>query len=177
VTWPSQQQHLDHPVVCVSWQDANAYITWLRSTTGQSDWRLPTEAEWEKAARWDPQRNTSRLYPWGDTFDQTRANTSESGIKTTTAIGAYPSGASPFGVEDMAGNVWEWTSSLYKPYPYTQSDGCEALESTENRTLRGGSWGGYARGARAAYRGNGGPVGFSGNFGFRLVLARVGAGS
>ena len=145
-------------MVCVSWQDATAYIAWLIKTTGQRGWRLPTEAEWEKAARWDPQRQDSRIYPWGDSFDKDRCNTSESGIGTTSPVGSYPasdarrSGASPFGVEEMAGNVWEWTSSLYKPYPYTRNDGREDSKSTENRTLRGGSWGNGASFARAACR-------------------------
>jgi formylglycine-generating enzyme required for sulfatase activity len=185
VTWAIQLQRLDHPVVNVSWQDANAYIAWLNSIEGINGpgWRLPTEAEWEKAARWDPQRQVSRLYPYGDTFDKDRCNTAESGIKTTTPVGSYPatdarrSGASPYSIEDMAGNVWEWTSSLYKPYPYIQGDGREDQKSTENRALRGGSWLSYARNARAAYRYGNGPGNFSISIGFRLVLARVGAGS
>ncbi len=121
VTWQTQLQHLDHPVVCVSWQDATAYAAWLRTVTErQTGWRLPSEAQWEKAARWDPAANASRIYPWGDSFDTSRCNTYESGIGTTTPVGSYPasdqrrSGASPCGAEDMAGNVWEWTSSLYQ---------------------------------------------------------------
>ena len=157
--WASQQQHADHPVVSVSWNDAVAYITWLISATGQRGWRLPTEAEWEKAARWDPRANTSRIYPWGDSFDKARCNTRESGIGTTSPVGSYPasdarrSGASPFGVEEMAGNVWEWTGSVFKPYPYIMNDGREDSKSTGNRTLRGGSWYINARFARAAFRG------------------------
>jgi formylglycine-generating enzyme required for sulfatase activity len=182
VTWQTQQQHPDHPVVCVSWQDAMAYTAWLNKTTGQRGWRLPTEAEWEKAARWDPQRQDSRIYPWGNTFDKDRCNVSESGIRTTSPIGSYPasdarrSGASPFGVEEMAGNVWEWTSSVFKPYPYITNDGREDQKSTENRTLRGGSWVNGAWVARAACR-----VGLRWDFlsfsiGFRLALS-PGAGS
>jgi formylglycine-generating enzyme required for sulfatase activity len=158
VTWPTQQQRADHPVVCVSWQDATAYAAWLAQTTGQRGWRLPSEAQWEKAARWDAQRNVSHIYPWGDRFDPNRCNTSESGIRATTPVGSYPasdarrSGASPYGAEEMAGNIWEWTSSLYKRYPYTATDGREAEDSTEHRTLRGGSWSSVARGARAAFR-------------------------
>ncbi|WIG58165.1 MAG: hypothetical protein OJF49_000910 [Ktedonobacterales bacterium] len=139
--WTTQQGKLDHPVVYVSWHDAVAYAAWLAKLTGQP-WRLPTEAEWEKAARWDPQRRASRLYPWGDTFDQSRANTRESGKNGTTPVGSYPNGASPCGAQDLAGNVWEWNSSLYKPYPYSSTDGRENLDnSTENRVLRVGSWG------------------------------------
>lgn len=115
VTWQMQLQRPDHPVVCVSWHDAMAYIMWLREATAQMNWRLPSEAEWEKAARWDAERKVSRLYPWGDTFDKERCNTNDSGIGTTTPIGSYPasdtrrSGASAYGVEEMVGNVWEIT--------------------------------------------------------------------
>ncbi len=109
---------LDHPVVNVSWNDAVAYAAWLANATGQP-WRLPSEAEWEKAAR----GSDGRIYPWGDSFDKARANTSEGGKGTTTPIGSYPNGASPYGAQEMAGNVWEWTSSLFKSYPYSQSDG------------------------------------------------------
>ena len=84
-------------------------------------------------------------------------------------------GASPWGALDMAGNVWEWTSSLYTPYPYSASDGREDPNSTENRALRGGSWSYDARLARAAYRAVVGPAGFIGVYGFRLVLSAVSA--
>ena len=106
-----------------------------------------------------------------------RCNTNASGIKTTTPVGSYPasdpqrSGASPYGGEEMTGNVWEWTSSLSKPYPYTPNDGREDTNSTENRTLRGGSWGDGAWVARAAFRGGyGWDVLGIGGIGFRLAL-------
>ncbi len=181
VNWAGQQQHPDHPVVCVSWRDAVAYTAWLVEATGWRDWRLPTEAEWEKAARWDPQRKSSRVYPWGDSFDKDRCNSSESGIGTTSPVGSYPAsdarrgGASPFGVEEMAGNVWEWTSSLYKPYPYTQNDGREDQNNTGSRILRGGSWYGDRRVVRAAYRYGFGPGDASYILGFRLVRAAPGS--
>ncbi len=76
--WPTQLQKLDHPVTYVSWDDAVAYAAWLAQMTRQP-WRLPTEAEWEKAARWDRAPGVARLYPWGDMFDPSRANTRESG--------------------------------------------------------------------------------------------------
>jgi formylglycine-generating enzyme required for sulfatase activity len=172
--WANQLQMLDHPVVYVSWNDAVAYAAWLANLT-QQPWRLPTEAEWEKAARWEARSGVARLYPWGDTFDASRANTDEGGKGGTTAVGSYPNGASPYGAEEMAGNVWEWTHSLYKPYPYTESDGREVGNSTENRVLRGGSWIINSQGARAACRSQNGPVDLYSIGGFRLVLAAPGS--
>ncbi|HEX6819078.1 MAG TPA: SUMF1/EgtB/PvdO family nonheme iron enzyme [Ktedonobacterales bacterium] len=151
------------------WHDAVAYADWLARQTGQP-WRLPSEAEWEKAAR----GADGRIYPWGDSFDKARCNTSEGRNGPMTApIGTYPTGASPYAAQDMAGNVWEWTSSIYKAYPYTPHDGRERLDSTANRVLRGGSWhlgGAYAR---AAYRGGAQPsnVRIFGDYGFRLARA------
>ncbi len=165
--WQSQLGKLDHPVVYVSWRDAVAYAAWLAKTTGQP-WRLPSEAEWEKAARWDAARQVSRLYPWGDTFDTVRCNTYGGGKGGTTPVGSYgEKGASPCGAQEMAGNVWEWTSSLFKPYPYSVSDGREDRDSTESRVLRGGSWHNNARFARVAFRDHSHPDLLSGNFGFR----------
>jgi formylglycine-generating enzyme required for sulfatase activity len=162
-SWKAQLQQLDHPVVNVSWDDAQSYAKWLSLMTGVT-WRLPTEGEWEKAAR----GTDGRIYPWGDEFEQWRCNTSGSGKKTTTPVGTYPGGASPYGVQDMAGNGWEWTSSLYKPYPYKEADGRNDLKSNGSRVLRGGSWGVDARGARAASRAH--PLVISlGNGGFRVV--------
>ncbi|HEY7342313.1 MAG TPA: SUMF1/EgtB/PvdO family nonheme iron enzyme [Ktedonobacterales bacterium] len=167
--WQQQQTHPDHPVTCVSWNDVITYTTWLAKVTGQP-WRLPTEAEWEKAAR----GTDGRIYPWGDTFDEARCNTRESGISTTTPVGRYPNGASPYHIQDMAGNVWEWTSSLFQPYPYRKNDGRENRDSTENRVLRGDSWVGFRRYARVACRNGGdGPDDGVVN-GFRLAWARAG---
>jgi formylglycine-generating enzyme required for sulfatase activity len=174
LTWQQQRERPDHPVVNVSWNDAVAYVAWLAKTTKQG-WRLPSEAEWEKAARWDPAARTSRIYPWGDSFDKNRTNTHESGKGTTTPVGSYPNGASPCGAQDMAGNVWEWMSSLLKPYPYSPTDGREAQTSTENRVLRGGSWLGLAWGARAACRLANRPGFLNYNYGFRVVLAAPGS--
>ena len=168
VPWPEQLQRLDHPVVCVSWNDARSYASWLTYITGQS-WRLPTEAEWEKAAR----GTDGRLYPWGDGFDQWRCNTKESGKGTTTPVGTYSAGASPCGAQDMAGNVMEWTASLYRPYPYDVADGREEANSTATRVLHGGSWTNNAVSARAACRPDYHypPGNYLDGIGFRLVRA------
>ncbi len=168
--WAIQMRKLDHPVVYVSWDDAVAYAAWLAQQTGQP-WRLPTEAEWEKSARWDPSTGSVRLYPWGNGFDLSCANTRESGRGGTTPVGSYPSGVSPAGAEDMAGNVWEWTHSLYMQYPYAVSDGREVDHSTGNRVLRGGSWNDNQQVARAAYRFLNRPDDLYHLTGFRLALS------
>jgi formylglycine-generating enzyme required for sulfatase activity len=173
LSWETQlQQRLDHPVVNVSWRDALAYARWLAEHTSQH-WRMPTEAEWEKTARWEQSDGSARLYPWGDTFDASRANTEEGKNEMTTPVGSYPSGASPYGAQDMAGNVWEWTTSLYKPYPYTATYGRERAESTENRTLRGGAWNrlGFSAGTARRY----GEVANlkDDDVGFRLVVSPI----
>jgi len=174
LTWQQQREWLDHSVVNVPWHAAVAYAARLSNLTGQP-WQLPSEAEWEKAARWDSATRTSYTYPWGDSFDARRCNTSESGVGTTTPVGSYLSGVSPCGAQDMAGNVWEWTSSLVKPYPYRARDGREALDSADERVLRGGSWVYDARYARAAFRSDYQPVGAYGDAGgFRMVRAAFG---
>jgi formylglycine-generating enzyme required for sulfatase activity len=169
IGWKKQLvERLDHPVVNIKWQDAVAYAAWMAQQTGQP-WRLPTEAEWEKAARWDAATGSARIYPWGDTFYASRANIAESNTGKTTPIGSYPAGASPYGALDMAGNVWEWTSSLYTPYPYNASDGRERLDAKTNRVMRGASWGNVRVEARAALRLNGVPGRGLDADGFRLA--------
>jgi formylglycine-generating enzyme required for sulfatase activity len=165
ISWKQQLDRLDHPVVNVSWHDVVAYAKWLVECTDHP-WRLPTEAEWEKAAR----GTDARIYPWGNQFDQACCNTYDSGINTTTPIDAYPSGASPYGVLDMAGNVSEWTNTLVKTYPYKEADGREDMNATNSRVIRGGSWAYGASQARVASRNSDYPDLFNNNNGFRLVL-------
>jgi formylglycine-generating enzyme required for sulfatase activity len=173
MSWHQQREQPDHPVVNVSWHDAVAYAAWLATLTGRS-WRLPNEAEWERAARWDPETRTARIYPWGDRFDTFRANTYDGGTGTTTPVGSYTRGASLCGAQDMAGNVWEWTSSLFTSYPYGVGDGREALDAVGNRVLRGGSWDDLSRFARAAYRLPSVCVNATHSIGMRVLLAATG---
>ena len=127
--------HLDHPVTGVSWHDAVRYCRWLSEVTGRR-YRLPSEAEWEKAASWGvvdweaaaagKLGEAKRRYPWGDEPpDETRCNV---GGGRTTAVTAHPSGASAYGVEDLLGNVQQWTRSLWQPYPYRPEDGREIVD-------------------------------------------------
>lgn len=173
--WKQQQEHPDHPVVRVTWEDAWKYMQWLANVTGQP-WRLPTEAEWEKAARWDTSVNPphARIYPWGDQWDKTRANTSDGGPDGTTPIGQYmDKDASPYGCHDMAGNVWEWTSTAwYDRPPYDASKYENDSDRTSVRVLRGGSWINDPRYARASYRSWRGWYVWSVGGGFRLARGR-----
>ncbi len=147
--WDDAQWNGDEqPVVGVSWYEAVAYVRWLSAQTVHP-FRLPTEAEWEKAAR----GSDGRIWPWGNRWAAGRANTAEAGLNQTTAVGQYPEGASPYGALDMAGNVYEWCATAWqKPYPYTVEEEWTTayLERDEFRVLRGGSWYNeqtYARGA------------------------------
>jgi formylglycine-generating enzyme required for sulfatase activity len=172
VTWESQvRRGLDHPVVNITWHDANAYVAWLVRLTSQR-WRLPTEAEWEKAARWDEAAGIARIYPWGGSFDETIANTYEGKRGTTTSVGSYPTGASPYGALDMAGNVWEWTGTIYEPYTATTTERKTPVSNVTNdaHAIRGGSFRDLGFYARSACRHNAVPSGAIADRGFRLVI-------
>lgn len=145
---------LNHPVVNVSWYEAMAFCRWLSQSKQYNPQRytyvLPSEAEWEVAAR----GTERRTYPWGnETPDAERANFGPI-YGGTTAVGSFPGGATPQNVLDLAGNVWEWTRSEFKPYPYDPDDGRETLDNAVNKqfTLRGGSWYNQTSDLRASSR-------------------------
>jgi formylglycine-generating enzyme required for sulfatase activity len=163
----------DHPVIEVSWGDAVAYCQWLSSKTGRN-YRLPTEAEWEKAASWDPGAEKKRRYPWGDDFDPHKCNTVEGNPGTTTPVGQYsPAGDSPYGAADMAGNVWEWCQDWYAEDYYRCSPSNDPPGPTAGglRVLRGGSWFYDQRCARCGFRHRNYPLSRDHHMGFRVVVA------
>lgn len=160
----------DYPVIFVSWIDAKAYCRWVGR-------RLPTEAEWEKAASWDDEQKTKRSYPWGNTIDCSYANFYGKGnslcVGDTTPVGSYPEGASYYGVLDMAGNVWEWIADRYAPEYYGMSEFRNPIGPASGDTIvrRGGSFlTGRAVGIRSSDRDNLPPDNTSHNLGFRCAV-------
>jgi formylglycine-generating enzyme required for sulfatase activity/tRNA A-37 threonylcarbamoyl transferase component Bud32 len=149
----------DYPVIRVDWHTANAYCAWVGR-------QLPTEAQWEKAAR----GTVARIYPWGNDLPTGSLLNYNNDVGDTTKVGSYPDGASVYGVLDMAGNVWEWTGTLYKPYPYEADDGREDLRSPEARVLRGGAWNSNGNFIRSAARIRSNPTNSTDYYGFRCAL-------
>ncbi|MFZ1627693.1 MAG: formylglycine-generating enzyme family protein, partial [Anaerolineae bacterium] len=198
----------NHPVVGVSWYEALAFVRWLSGHARPwlpAGWevRLPSEAEWEKAGRggaeipkeWvtsrlsaglaaapgverQENREPRRTYPWGEEITPNMANYDDTGIGTTSAIGCFPLGAGPYGVEELSGNVWEWTRSLWgENYPYPGDvQGRASRENlaagpNEGRVIRGSAYYGNRTGVRCAYRSRLHPYDFVGYSGFRVVVS------
>ena len=157
----------DCPIVGVSWYDALAFLDWLNELTGKS-YRLPTEAEWEKAAR----GTDGRIYPWGNEWEVSKGNFGEIRLKRTTPVGSYPSGVSPYGCLDMGGNVYDWCSDWFHPetYKYSPANNPGGAADGRRKVIRGGSWvprGEFA--ARCANRAAYEPTQRVHNVGFRIV--------
>jgi formylglycine-generating enzyme required for sulfatase activity len=160
----------NHPVLWVTWHDAVAFCDWLSRETKQL-FRLPTEAEWEKAAR----GTDGRIFPWGDAPPDKNLCNFNRNVGDTTAIGRYsPQGESPYGCAGMAGNAWEWCQSLYKTYPYTKGDGREALQEEGRRVARGGGWWSSLEYVRCAARYSHDPVNWYEDGGFRIAREPLG---
>ncbi len=160
----------NQPAIGLSWYECVAYCRWLSAESGQL-YRLPTEAEWEKGAR----GVDGRVYPWGNEFETSRLNAREGDQKvcTTTSVGIYPTGVSPFGLFDCAGNVWEWCATRWKkPFPYDASQDewqADYLDGQNLRALRSGSWNFKAEVTRCGYRFKFQPYGWSERGGCRVV--------
>ena len=174
MTYYDDPAYANHPVSSVSWTEAVTYCTWV-------DRRLPTEAEWEKAAIWDPTNNQKLVYPWGDQYQCSMGNFDDEtdldasvmqdgsmscdGFAKTAPVGSFPQGASPYGVLDMGGNVWEWVhdafievdpfnATIQNYYAISPSVNPMGVDPaiTEYRSMRGGSWNWTFGYGRSAYR-------------------------
>ena len=185
----------DHPVVGVSFGDAVEFCLWAAQASGLPV-RLPSEAEWEKAAR----GSDGRTYPWGNHWEAGRANTYEARLKGTSPVGQFsPAGDSPYGVADLAGNVQEWCATIFDAYPYDPNDGrdrylydlgghgllpkqydagCTSVITSAEAELgksvvRGGSWRESKHQSRCAYRSWAAPLHRSDDTGFRCAYEPV----
>ena len=145
--WNERQFNVSNfPVVGVNWYEADAFCKWLSAKTGQK-YRLPTEAEWEKAAR----GTDGRTWPWGDTFDSNFCNSTECGLHAPSAVGIFPKGVSPYGCLDMAGNVFEWCQDWFDGKKSTKTNP-KGPKGGECRVVRGGSWFSNRTFCRCAFR-------------------------
>ena len=171
----------NQPVVGICWYEARAYTMWLTEVlraagkiTAQQAVCLPTEAEWERAAR----GLDGRLWPWGNNWQANLCNSLEGRVQFSSPVGVYSDGASPCGALDMAGNVWEWCQDWYDPEAYQKRASSSVVdpigpETGQRRVARGGSWSDDRDNARCAYRGGGIPGDFYNYLGFRLVLSPI----
>ncbi|KPA15444.1 Serine/threonine-protein kinase pkn1, partial [Candidatus Magnetomorum sp. HK-1] len=176
--WEKNNENENHPVVRVSLNDAQAYCSWLSDKIRERGViaRLPSEAEWEKAAR----GSDGRLFPWGDEISIDRANFYEAGIGSTSTVGCFPTSASAYGILDMSGNVREWTCSLWGndpghpdfKYPYNPNDGREDISSESLRVTRGGSFNDGVDKCRNSARLPAKPSSRDSNLGFRVVTRK-----
>ena len=162
-TWQAIPGYADHPATEITWFGAQAFCEWRGG-------RLPTEAEWEMAARWDPETNAVTVYPWGNQEpDSSRANFGIIGTGTRP-VGSFEAGRSPLGLYDMAGNVFEWVADWFAPtYEGAATVNPLGPESGEKKVIRGGSWGDNAFFLRAANRGSLAPTAALNFVGFRCV--------
>ena len=165
---PGYSQQGNHPVACVSWEDASAYVQWLAMKTGFG-FRLPTEAQWEYAAR----AGTTTKYSWGKRIGLNNANCQGCGsqwdYKQTAPVGSFPANA--LGLHDIHGNLWEWVADCYQgSYSGASATGAAHQSSAcSNRVLRGGSWFDRASWARSAVRGRSPAASRRWTIGFRVA--------
>ncbi len=152
--WPRPARWLEDAAlpVCVTWPEAMAYCAWLGKET-RARVRLPSEAEWEKAASWNPERGIKTLYPWGNDFDPAYCNTEECKLEMLTPVETFrPAGDSFYGVSDLIGNAAEWTLARKMPYPYSSAGGRHDPNVVEMRVARGGSFASEGKRTTAMFR-------------------------
>lgn len=192
----NDRKRRNFPATDLTWHDARAYCAWLTllwqeedRITANEEVRLPTEPEWERAARENGVVNVDeepQVYPWGNDWDADASNNDETGLNSTCSVGLFPKGKSPYGCHDMTGQAWEWCSTLwgtdmatpqYK-YPYTLEDGREDVDAPDavRRVLRGGCFSSGRTKATCTYRGSLEASGFWRGNGFRVVVAPVKTG-